>query len=90
MEVELSRFVNYQIFLPVECMQRRLALGQYAIALLLGFKDAFDEVKRMLNLRYQIGLEHLELIAQPCCPRLEQRTALTWAQSNLSEKHAKN
>jgi len=64
-------------------MQLRRVLGQSAIARLLVSEDVLDDVKRMLNLRSNTGLGLLELLAQPSCLRIGQRTALTGTQSNV-------
>jgi hypothetical protein len=64
-------------------IQLRRVLSQSAITRPLGSKSVLDDVKRMLNLRSNTGLELLELLAQPSRHRIEQRTALPWAQRNI-------
>jgi hypothetical protein len=66
---------DYQIRQSEQGMQLRRVLGQSAIARLLVSEDVLDDVKRMLNLRSNTGLELLELLAQPSCLRIGQRTA---------------
>jgi len=61
-------------------------LRQFAIAPPLVSKDVLDDVKRVLNLRSNIGLELLELLAQPSYFRIGRRTALAGAHSN-SRRH---
>jgi len=87
-KLEQPTLGDHQIRQSEQRMQLRRVLGQSAIARLLVSKDVLDDVKRMLNLRSNTGLELLELLAQPSCFRIGQRTALAGAQSNVPRHRA--
>ena len=81
-KLEQPTLGDHQIRQSEQRMQLCRVLGQSAIARLLVSKDVLDDVKRMLNLRSNTGLELLELLAQPSCFRIGQRNALAETQCN--------
>ena len=87
-KLEQPTLGDQQIRQSEQRMQLCRVFGHSAIARLLVSKDVLDDVKRMLNLRSNTGLELLELLAQPSCFRIGQRTALAGAQSNVPRHRA--
>ena len=83
MKLEEPTRGDHQIRQTKERMQFRRVLGQSAIERPLVSKNVLDDVKRMLNLRSNTGLELLELLAQPSYLRIGKRTALKGTQSNV-------
>jgi len=83
MKLEQLTLGDHQIRQAKEPIHLRRALGQPAIARPLVSRNAFGDVKWILNLCSSIGREPFELRAQLPWLRVGQRTALTGGQNKV-------